>query len=885
MLCWTRASAPFAEDEVSLLTAFADQAALALGKARLLKEAETERERADSLYRVSNLLAGAHDTDEVLDLIVNEAARLVNVPYMIVRLLEGGVLVARAATKAAAAFAAEAPVQPVEFATDAAGHAMSTKEPIHSEELIPPEIILRLREYGFYGTGVIPLLAEGRSIGTLSVADWRPRLLTDDETALLSAFADQASLAIEKARMLNEAETERERADSLYRVSNLLAGAHDTDEVLDLIVNEAARFVGATGGYLRLLQGDGLVVGAETESMADYCAEIHSVQPIFTVDATSAMGYVMATKEPWTATDIATDEMVAPVGWRLNQKYGWHGGAVVPLIANDKSIGVLAVVDSRLRQFTEDEISLLTAFADQAALALDKARLLSEAEARERQATQLYEVTTQLASNHDLDSVLDLITQQAVELLGARGALLYKFDQGRGGLVPVTVHNLPPIALEIFVPPGQGNVGRAYEERRAFWTDSMWSDADAAENDQIDYSPAAQITVGWGVVGVVAAPIVIKDEVYGILQVVFDQHREFTNEEVNLVQNLADSAAVAISNARFIDETQRARDEATELYEITEQLASSPDMDSVLDLITAKATEMLKSLGSSILRFDQGSDSLMHAKSHNVPPALVEQYAGRSGEGVSGLAFQERRPAWSSDISTDQNLTQTEGATRQAIDQAGLRGVLAVPVIVRDQPYGVLDVIYQETHEFTEADIRLLQTLADSASVAIGNARFIEETQQARDEATQLYEITEQLASSPDMDSVLDLITVKATDLLGSDGASILRFDEETGALVHASAHNTPTGLAEEIIILPGEGAMGRAFLERRPVRARDSSSEPALNHFREDARLAIANSGVNAALSVPVIVRDEAYGVLNVFYYESPRIYRRRNETTIRSG
>ena len=138
----------FSDDEVSLLSAFADQAALALEKARLLNEAQREKERSDALYRVSNLLAGAHNTDEVLDLIVNEAARLVSVPFMLVRLVEGGVLVTRAATESAAAYAAEAPSRNVELGTSATGHTMSIKEPIHGEELVASETIQRLRRYG-----------------------------------------------------------------------------------------------------------------------------------------------------------------------------------------------------------------------------------------------------------------------------------------------------------------------------------------------------------------------------------------------------------------------------------------------------------------------------------------------------------------------------------------------------------------------------------------------------------------------------------------------------------------------------------------------------------------------------------------------------------------
>ena len=94
-------------------------------------------------------------------------------------------------------------------------------------------------------------------------------------------------------------------------------------------------------------------------------------------------------------------------------------------------------------------------------------------------------------------------------------------------------------------------------------------------------------------------------------------------------------------------------------------------------------------------------------------------------------------------------------------------------------------MIYQETRDFTDAEVRPLSTLADSAAVAIGNARFIDETQQAREDAesrerrtAQLYEVTAQLASNHDLDSVLDLITHQATELMSGRAGAIYKFDE-----------------------------------------------------------------------------------------------------------
>ena len=270
------------------------------------------------------------------------------------------------------------------------------------------------------------MVVNSQSIGLLAVFDGSVRRFTYDDVSLLSTFADQASLAREKARLLNEAEREKERSDALYQISNKLAGAHDTDEILDLIVNEASRLVGTPAGIVRLLQGDSLVFGAATEAAVDYFSAVVEETPSIHIaeEGLGVMSRALATKTPILTEDVTEDETIAPEVQNIQKRFGYHGNATIPLLANDRAVGVLSVFDTRVRRFTDDEVSLLTAFADQAALDLEKARLLNEAEARERQATQLYQVTTQLASNHDLNSVLDLIAEQAAGILGGTSGML-----------------------------------------------------------------------------------------------------------------------------------------------------------------------------------------------------------------------------------------------------------------------------------------------------------------------------------------------------------------------------------------------------------------------------------------------------------------------------
>ena len=223
----------------------------------------------------------------------------------------------------------------VEEGGNLAGHVMATKEPLSGDAatvLLTPETRLMLEEKGIDpgATCVVPLLANDQSIGTLTVvdSDHHRRRFTDDEVSLLSAFADQAALALEKARLLNEAETERERADALYRVSNLLAGAHDTDEVLDLIVNEATQLVGGKAGFIRLWEGDVGLPTAATASASGYLAEIKALNHAVTVDDNTGAGQVMATMKPLVTEDATTSDWVVPETRLLCEKHGFYGTAV-----------------------------------------------------------------------------------------------------------------------------------------------------------------------------------------------------------------------------------------------------------------------------------------------------------------------------------------------------------------------------------------------------------------------------------------------------------------------------------------------------------------------------------------------------------------------------
>ena len=259
--------------------------------------------------------------------------------------------------------------------------------------------------------------------------------------------------------------------------------------------------------------------------------------------------------------NIAEEGLLNPESRDRALAQGLLSAVTIPLLADDRPIGTLALLDTRIRRFTDDEVSLLSAFADQASLALEKARLLNEAEARERQAIQLYEVTTQLASNHDLESVLELITRSASELLGSEATAIWRYDDDSGGLNVVGGYNVPSgWAGSVFVKPGDGTTGQAFKTGQPVWSFDVQSDADWTFSDEDMETMSREARIG----GALAVPIIIREKTFGVLNSFFYRTHEFTEGEVQLLQALADSAAVAINNARFIEETEQARDDAEE---------------------------------------------------------------------------------------------------------------------------------------------------------------------------------------------------------------------------------------------------------------------------------------------------------------------------------
>ena len=473
------------------------------------------------------------------------------------------------------------------------GHLTASPDILNDPRFrLAPEVRDRLAQAPFRAVLMIPLLAEGRAIGALAISDRAGRTFSEEETRLAQAFADQATLALENARLYEESEARRRQAEALAAVGGDLVQSLDLAMVGQRIIESVCRLLRVRfSGLLRLEPESGdLVAVAVSENVA----------PIFGPSLVyprgiGAVGLAVKERRLVVSEDVLTDPRLTftpEVRARIEQA-SFRAVIALPLVGKEGVIGALGIGDEVGRVFDAEEIRLAQAFADQATLALENARLYEESEARRRSAEALAAVGRDLAQLLDLDVVGQRITDSIRQLLGLGYSRLYRLEPVSGDLAAVAVSGggEPAFRGKLVFPRGMGAVGLAVTERRPVISKDVLTDP------QIILTPELRDRMDSTFTAVLAVPLVAQDRVIGALVVGDRVGRVYRAEETRLVQAFADQAALALENARLFQEAQHA---LADLKTAQEQLIQGATMRALGEL-AAGAAHHLNNLMTIVL--------------------------------------------------------------------------------------------------------------------------------------------------------------------------------------------------------------------------------------------------------------------------------------------
>ncbi len=398
---------------------------------------------------------------------------------------------------------------------------------------------------------------------------------------------------------------------------------------------------------------------------------------------------------------------------RVRNAEGWVEGPVqgseidVPLKVDDRAVGVLVVESAEEDAFDERDLEILKAAAQQAGIAIGRARLLASERSRATEQQALLDTMAGLAGELDLSVVLNLILERATRLLEVTGAELAVVGERTGHLVIGASHNMGVDAVGTTMAPGVGAMGRVAETRKPLVIPRYqeWEHRSPSyTQDTVQTVIAAPLTIGTRLVGVIAA-------------VHSDPSRSFGEEDLRRLNLFAPQAAVAIENARLFTAEKNRAEEQKALLDTMQDLSSELELGKVLNAVLQRAVSLLNVTGGELAIYDEESHTLEIVASHSMGESSVGTLM-EIGEGAMGRVAETHEPLL---IPHYQDWEHRSPSYTQDTVQT----VMASPLIMGERLVGVIATVHSDPgRAFDKEDLRLLSLFAPQAAIAIENARL-----------------------------------------------------------------------------------------------------------------------------------------------------------------
>jgi signal transduction histidine kinase len=595
----------------------------------------------------------------------------------------------------------------------------------------------------------VPMLKGDTLLGVIAIYRKEVRPFTAKQIELVRNFSNQAVIAIENTRLLNEL---RQRTNDL---SESLEQQTATAEVLQIInsspgtlapvfeamLEKAMHLCEAAFGGMWTLEGDRYIAVAlrgVPQPYATFLAEttlvpgpgtapyrlLHGEQLVHNVDLASEEAYRVGDPQRRALVDLG----------------GARTALQVALRKEDAVLGVITIYRQQVRPFTDKQIELVKSFAAQAVIAIENTRLLNELRESLQQQTATADVLKVISrSTFDLQAVLNTLVESAARLCEADMASINR-QQGET-YRQVANYGHPP-ALQNYLERHPIPVARGSVVGRTILAGNVVQIADVLADPEYAFKEAAKIG---GVRTMLGVPLLREGMPIGVILLQRRNVRPFSDRQIELVKTFADQAVIAMENVRLFDEVQA---RTVELSESLQQQTATADVLKVISRSTFDLKAVLNTLVESAVRLceaDQGNitrqrDGIFYrAEFSGFSPEfidLVKDTPVKLDRGnIHGRALLEGRIVHIPDVLADPDYTFTEGQRL-----GGFRTALGVPMLKEGVPIGLLALTRREVRPFTEKQIELVNTFADQAAIAIENVRLFDEIQ---DKSRQLAEASQ----------------------------------------------------------------------------------------------------------------------------------------------
>ena len=574
--------------------------------------------------------------------------------------------------------------------------------------------------YGDYSVIGVPVRWGHEFLGVLELALEPGRQFTQREIDSLELFANQAAIAIQNARLFTGEHHRRQEAETLREVGMIINSMMDRSQVLNSILEQLHRVLPFDSASIQLMDGASVVV----EAVAGCLDPKAVLGRRFPVSEDRLVNIILDQGQAEVVDDVRESEDWIEFGDTLYVR-SWIG---VPLQFRGENIGLMTVDHHQVGQYSRGDAQLAMNFANQAAIAIENARLLEKAQKQQREAETLRDVGMLISKTMDRSSVINMILDQLQYVLEYSNASIQLLDNDHLVIEAVRGADSPEELLGSSVPVDEKSVIR-----------SMLMDVEAAVIDDLQQLekwssyPGSENIHAW-----LGVPLEIQNKCIGILTVEHQQIARYDEHDAELVSAFAAQAAIALENSRLFEEAQRRMYRIESLREIDQAISGSLDLQTTLEVLIGQLINTLEVDAAAVLLYKPGLQTLDYVSGRGFRTDFLQYTSLQIGEGLAGRAALQRKMIHVPDLSAQE--TSLQNSPR--LEQESFVTYLAEPLIAKGEIVGVLEVFHRSLLKPDHEWIDFLDALASQAAIAIDRLNLYNDLERSNVELIQAYDAT-----------------------------------------------------------------------------------------------------------------------------------------------